>query len=350
MIKNKDGFTLVEIIITLGILGIVLLFTSSFFAYGLRVYNTSENRVNSQFDVRAASDLILREVKNAHEIYVNEPEKPDDYHKIFLENNILKYVNPEGKVVSRTSNNIDDIDFEIKKNKNKFILTFEINADLKTNSNFSIKSDVVLNNIFSAKTELEKGKQIYYKKTGAFEEESESINLEKNNNTVLIDKFTVVFDFNKEDETYTTIQVYENQNITNFPEDPQKDGCEFLGWNTRRDGTGAEVNVFTEILSDMTVYAKWSENQNQELEIKNPDNIEIPKGTTYEFIPDVVGGLNGYIINYFAYSYDGYYFVEDNNLTWDPQNSGKGKKIDFKITVFDGSGSVVEKDITIITR
>jgi len=41
---------------------------------------------------------------------------------------------------------------------------------------------------------------------------------------------------------------------------PQKNGYYFAGWNTRSDGTGDAFVVGSQVISDKTVYAKWSEN------------------------------------------------------------------------------------------
>ncbi|MCL2881092.1 MAG: InlB B-repeat-containing protein, partial [Treponema sp.] len=45
--------------------------------------------------------------------------------------------------------------------------------------------------------------------------------------------------------------------ISTLPEDPENSGDDFLGWNTKADGTGTEFTDATKVTGDITVYAQW---------------------------------------------------------------------------------------------
>ena len=53
----------------------------------------------------------------------------------------------------------------------------------------------------------------------------------------------------------TIVQVTESESILKLPSAPSKEGYVFKGWNTKADGTGAEVTDGMSVSSDMTVYA-----------------------------------------------------------------------------------------------
>lgn len=58
------GFTLIELIVTIAILGIVLASVGQFFSFNLRTYSKGEKLAQVQFDVRMASDYITSELRN----------------------------------------------------------------------------------------------------------------------------------------------------------------------------------------------------------------------------------------------------------------------------------------------
>lgn len=63
----------------------------------------------------------------------------------------------------------------------------------------------------------------------------------------------------KADGKETVVNVRETVGRVALPEDPQKEGYIFLGWNTRADGKGAAVTADTSVAGDMTVYGIFRE-------------------------------------------------------------------------------------------
>jgi len=178
LFKSKKGITLIEVIITIGILGIVLTAIFSFMINGLNTFGIGTDRADSQFDVRMISDFVLKDVRNANEIYTSEPANSDEYYRIYLDDNIVKYYHPDGTTFNKSQNNINNINFTIQKNTNKYILIFEIKSELKTNNSFTLDSNVALNNIKEENTIINIGNQIFYKKPNPFDTDAEESDLD----------------------------------------------------------------------------------------------------------------------------------------------------------------------------
>ena len=64
----KKGFTLIEVIIAIAIMGIAILMMTSVLTYGLNSYRNSLEQQNEQFDVRLAADTIASDAKVASHI------------------------------------------------------------------------------------------------------------------------------------------------------------------------------------------------------------------------------------------------------------------------------------------
>lgn len=53
------------------------------------------------------------------------------------------------------------------------------------------------------------------------------------------------------------IQIEDGKPLNNMPENPKMTGFEFVGWNTKFDGSGTVVNSSYAVSGDMKVYAQW---------------------------------------------------------------------------------------------
>lgn len=61
--KNNKGFTLLEVIITIGILSIVMGFFTTFFSNEIRLYFSKDNDIEFKQDARIALDRIVEKVR-----------------------------------------------------------------------------------------------------------------------------------------------------------------------------------------------------------------------------------------------------------------------------------------------
>lgn len=148
MKKNKKGFTLIELIIVIAILGIVLTMAFNFFSFNLRTYNKGEDRAAVQFDVRMASDYITDELRNVNVISVTDTALTGS---ISLGALTAKYPLVTG------------VTFEIVTETPKFFVDYTVSGNSSDGNNpYSLTTKVLLNNITSA--DLGSGADIYFTK------------------------------------------------------------------------------------------------------------------------------------------------------------------------------------------
>lgn len=136
IILNRRGVTLIELIIALGILGIVLAVAFSLFSFNLRTFGSGEVRSEVQFDVRMAAEHITYQVRNAREISTSEIS-PGEF--IDLDELQIRF----SRVVS--------VEFEIVEEDAGYFLEYDITGfHDQFNTEYELNSRVLLNNILSA--------------------------------------------------------------------------------------------------------------------------------------------------------------------------------------------------------
>lgn len=87
--RKRQGITLIEIVVVLAIMGIVISAIVSVNIFGWRMFNSSIDRSDNQFDVRMPVDFISKEVRFAMEMTLisGPPEVPylDSYRYIYVD-------------------------------------------------------------------------------------------------------------------------------------------------------------------------------------------------------------------------------------------------------------------------
>ncbi|KJS70370.1 MAG: hypothetical protein JL56_17165 [Desulfotomaculum sp. BICA1-6] len=135
LLSDKRGFSLVEMMVALAILGIVLALGFQFYAFGANSFNAGQSQSNVQQNTRLAASIISKEVRfvdsleiiNVNESYTFSPEKryiyvKDDSFKI-RKNGV------EESILESISNNIIfSLEF-IRDKKGDRVLYFEVSAD-----------------------------------------------------------------------------------------------------------------------------------------------------------------------------------------------------------------------------
>jgi prepilin-type N-terminal cleavage/methylation domain-containing protein len=66
MLKHQDGFTVVELLISIGIVGVLLTGISSFFVDSSKNYLAQNGIIQMQSDARAAMDFMVRELRHVY--------------------------------------------------------------------------------------------------------------------------------------------------------------------------------------------------------------------------------------------------------------------------------------------
>ncbi|MDF2546492.1 MAG: hypothetical protein K0R93_1390 [Anaerosolibacter sp.] len=164
--NRQSGFTLIELIITIGLLSIILGIIFSFQSFGTKVFNKGVTQSDIQSTLRLASDFIIKDVRNATEIMLTTPANPNDYNQIYVSGNKLKYKPFGGTTIDKTDaiiqNPSTDLQFSLVQIGSKYTLDFSINGKNQGNA-YTLASSVMLNNIETATT-LTNSQSIYYKK------------------------------------------------------------------------------------------------------------------------------------------------------------------------------------------
>ena len=152
---NKRGFTLIETIISMAILGSVITFIYSFFLFENKIFASSNKQYNIQSDVRLGIDYITKEVRYAtdlmimpvatceSEILSNKPYsyiyvKNGSVHLAIYNSTTNTYRNTTiARVISNTGTAFSRV--------NDYTLSITL-AGVNGTNNYLVHSSIVLNN------------------------------------------------------------------------------------------------------------------------------------------------------------------------------------------------------------
>lgn len=167
VVEKKKGLTLVELLISLALVGVVILLASSIYIFGLKIFDKGTTQSNVQDEIRVVGDFITKEIRNSVEITFNTPSNIKEYSMIYLDKNVIKY-KPEGKSLEESVNKTgsiisgnNDLIFQTKNKNSKAFLNFTIKGTGKQQS-YTLNSEVFLNNIKSIENSSSYN-YVYYK-------------------------------------------------------------------------------------------------------------------------------------------------------------------------------------------
>ncbi len=72
MLKQNSGFTLIEVLITLCLLGLILASAYTFYLCGLRSWQRNTASMEAQQSARISIDMIISELRYAHELSLRD--------------------------------------------------------------------------------------------------------------------------------------------------------------------------------------------------------------------------------------------------------------------------------------
>ncbi|PKM69122.1 MAG: hypothetical protein CVU95_00635 [Firmicutes bacterium HGW-Firmicutes-2] len=153
MIKKQDGFTLTEIIVTIGIMSIVITMIFSFLEFNLGTLSYGSDQVAQSSNLRLTALKVTEEIRNVFKVeLLNHADGVEAGHKsISLEGNTL--VIKEGSTTKYLSGDgINSVQFAIHEENKRYILEIKLQSQDQV-----FETQVLLNNILDKDDDILKG-------------------------------------------------------------------------------------------------------------------------------------------------------------------------------------------------
>jgi len=144
-IKDKKGFSLIEMMVVVVILGLIVLGLVTFFTGGAKSWVAGQSQLEAQRNARQAMDIMVREIREASEITTT-----NDTEIIFdtpwVTGITYKLLN---NTINRNNipliNNVSNLDFDYP-SLSKVHILLEIDVDNDENPDITLDTDVNLRN------------------------------------------------------------------------------------------------------------------------------------------------------------------------------------------------------------
>ncbi|MFD3158183.1 type II secretion system protein J [Haloimpatiens sp. FM7330] len=228
---NKKGFTLAELLISLGIMSFIIMTAYSFMNSSSRLIQRQINASNTQNDIRFAVEWITKDLENAENFNIGKEQDISyiigdiKYYKVqqgeIGENKVYKIIREspiEGKIILIENVSQSEDAFKITKNENIFnvniIIKDKLNNDKSTNFKVSSRKDISFNIKPKPDVDVDSNKPfIDINNNGVLDENDYNIEFDRNgtydsDNDVKYTKGTLVFPANfnvEEDKTIICI-------------------------------------------------------------------------------------------------------------------------------------------------
>lgn len=129
--KTQSGLTLIELLVAIALFSIVMALAFSMFFFNQNVFTRGEARSNVQYDVRMAADFITTELRNVHEITIDQSsEESIDLSTLQQRYQLL-----------------ESVEFEIVKEQSRYLVRYKLVGNASNSPAYEIESKVLLNNI-----------------------------------------------------------------------------------------------------------------------------------------------------------------------------------------------------------
>lgn len=152
MKKTQHGFTLIELVVTIAILGIVSLLIYQFFSFGTLAFGRGSDKFDLQTELRLVSDYITEEIRFADQVEVL-PALPGTFDPSIK----YLYVNAAHRLIlveNGTSSNQSEPFiqpnpqmFTLSSNQNRNTISYELAGHYR-HENYELQSEAFLNNYF----------------------------------------------------------------------------------------------------------------------------------------------------------------------------------------------------------
>lgn len=153
LISNKKGFSLIEMMVVVVILGLIILGLVTFFTGGVRSWITGQNQLSAQRNARQAMDIMVREIRegNNFAIGAGNDSVTISYLSSFFKDPVTYKLS--GTVIEREVNsvssplinNVKTLSFT-STDSSKVHVILEVDVDNDGNPDITLDTDVNLRN------------------------------------------------------------------------------------------------------------------------------------------------------------------------------------------------------------
>lgn len=167
VIKDKMGFTLLELIVVIAILSIVILAISSLHMFGIRFFNNGASQVDVQSEVRLVNEFIISELRYAKDVTLDTPTSAviNNYNMIQYDSmsKSIKYKSAGGTLIDKTRVLIETTGnmFNVSNVSTPCMLSFDMDGSYKK-AQFNLSNEFELQNVKKI-VGTTSGNTIYYK-------------------------------------------------------------------------------------------------------------------------------------------------------------------------------------------
>ncbi|MBU4350459.1 prepilin-type N-terminal cleavage/methylation domain-containing protein [bacterium] len=151
-IKNQKGFSLIEMMVVVAVLGVIVLGLATFFTGGTKSWVSGQSQLTAQRNARQAMDRMVREIREGELIESSSGEKyieisfPDSFAK---SNVIFSWSGTPGDPISRSSipliNDVKTLNFTYP-DASKVHILLEVDVDKDGNPDITLNTNVNLRN------------------------------------------------------------------------------------------------------------------------------------------------------------------------------------------------------------
>ena len=165
---NRKGFSLIEMMVALGILSLIIIGLVTFFSGGTRAWVTGQYQLEAQRNARYAMDRMVKEIRGGKNIIsgsdgdtivVSIPDfdtaDPDDYYEVtysLFGTTIQRGTNPlienvlTGEAIFKYYNNSDTEVTSPDANVSKIHINLKVDVDKDDSPDITLNTDVNLRN------------------------------------------------------------------------------------------------------------------------------------------------------------------------------------------------------------
>ena len=125
---TEDGFTLLELIVTLTILTIIVVLAFGAFRLGIKAWETGDERVDFFYRMKYLVDLMEKEISSIHPYYFRQDNENEDKKLAFQgQPNLISFISStKSSDLSLPTDKLRKVSFYFEEDKKLLIMTEEI--------------------------------------------------------------------------------------------------------------------------------------------------------------------------------------------------------------------------------